>query len=497
MVTGLNIPTYYDLKNSASTPVTGESKATRRLVGIFASAEFAYAGTLFLNFTARNDKSSTLPKASSSFFYPGATLSYLFSENLPASARRVITFGKLRLAYGKTGNDASPYMVKPYYLQASAYNEFGNLLLPMGGVNGYTLGDRLGNSHLHPEISTEYELGANVGFLDSRIMVDVACYHRTSDGQIFALAIDPATGYRAQNSNLGKISNKGVEALLSLIPVKLRNLSWTLSASFSKNNSRVESLPKELGGEIGIDGFSSSATSINMVVREGHAVGEFKVTVPKRTPDGKIVVNSVNGCPVASPDLGYVGNVNFDFEGGVSNVVKYRELSLSVDVDIRQGGLMYSRTKSICYFTGNAKQTAYNSRNPFVVKNSVNEVTDAGGNVTGYVENTTPVDIINMYQYFGSGEDKLEENNLVPRSYVKLRNVSVSYDLPAAWIKATPLKGVKLSVFGSNLLLWTPAQNTFIDPEVTSFGNDFKSYLGEYSAHPTTRRYGFNLTVRF
>ncbi|MDR1341958.1 MAG: SusC/RagA family TonB-linked outer membrane protein [Prevotellaceae bacterium] len=496
-VTGLSIPTYYDLKNSAAMPVTSEAKAVRRLVGVFASVELAYGGTLFLNFTARNDKSSTLPKASSSFFYPGATLSYLFSENLPASVRQVITFGKLRLAYGKTGNDADPYMVKPYYLQASAYNEFGNLLLPMGGVNGYTLGDRLENQRLRPEISTEYEVGANVGFFDSRIMVDVACYSRVSDGQIFALSVDPATGYRAQNSNLGKVSNRGVEAVLSLIPVKTRNFSWTLSANFSKNYSRVESLPDEMGGEIRVAGFGSAAMSVDMVVREGHPVGEFKVTVPRRTPDGKIVVNSITGLPLASPTFGYVGSVNFDCEGGLSSTIKYREFSLSADVDIRSGGLMYSRTKSIAYFTGNAKQTAYNSRNPFVLENSVNEVLDAGGNVTGYVENTTPVTITNMPLYFGDGEDKLAENDLIPRSYVKLRNVSVGYDLPAAWVKATPLKGVRLSVFGSNLLLWTPAQNTFIDPEVTSFGNDFRSYIGEYSANPTTRRYGFNLTVRF
>ncbi|MDR0414224.1 MAG: SusC/RagA family TonB-linked outer membrane protein [Prevotellaceae bacterium] len=496
-VAGLNIPTHYDLKNSASMPTVSEAKAVRRLVGVFASVELAYNGLLFLNLTARNDNSSTLPQANSSFFYPGATLSYLFSENLSAEARRVMNFGKLRVAYGRTGNDASPYMVKPYYLQTSAYNEFGDLSLPMNGVNGYTLGDRMGNPSLRPEISTEYEAGANVGFFDSRITMDVAGYYRVSDGQILALAIDPATGYRAQNSNLGKISNRGVEALLSLTPVKGRNFLWTITANFSKNSSRVESLPKDLGGEIRVAGFGSTSTSVDMVVREGSPVGEFKVTVPKRAPDGRVVVNHITGLPLASPVLGYVGKVNFDFEGGLSSTVKFRGLSLSADFDVRQGGLMYSRTKSITYFTGNAMQTTYNGRNPFVLANSVNEVTDKNGVVTGYVENTTPVTIGDMGQYFGDGEDKLAEHNLIPRSYAKLRNVSISYDLPESWIRATPLKGVRLSVFGSNLLLWTPAKNTFIDPEVTSFGNDFRSYLGEYSANPTTRRYGFNLMVRF
>ncbi len=223
-----------------ATPTVSEPVSKRRLVGVFANVELGYDNFLFLTLTARNDKSSTLPEGNNSFFYPGATLSYIFSEHLPESVRRIVNFGKLRLAYGKTGNDADPYMVKPYYLQASAYNEFGNLTLPMNSINGYTLGNILGNVNLQPEISTEYEIGANISFLNSRIILDASYYNRMSDGQIFELSIDPATGYTSQNTNLGKLSNKGVELLVSVVPVRTKEFSWTLSMNYSKNNGKVE-----------------------------------------------------------------------------------------------------------------------------------------------------------------------------------------------------------------------------------------------------------------
>lgn len=450
---------------------------------------------LYLTVSARNDWSSTLPVQNRSFFYPGVTGSFLFSEVLPESIKNIITFGKVRAAWGKTGNDASPYMVNPVYGQAGASGYWGSYTFPFvgSGFNAYSLGNTLGSNTLSPEMTTEYEFGLNMAFFNNRISFDAAYYNRNTDKQIYSLNMDPASGYTYQNTNLGKVENKGVELLVNVTPIETKDFSWDISWNFTKNWSKVLSLPEEMGGEALIYGFSGG-TGMYAVV--GEPVGVFKSEVPQYTEDGKIVVNSQTGLPVAAEGLQIVGDMNYDYTMGVSTTLRYKGISLSADLDIRKGGLMYSRTKDITYFTGNAIQTAYNDRNPFIIPNSVNAVTDANGNTT-YVENTTALDNTNIYNYWEAGGSDLESGFLVDKSYVKLRSVVLSWSLPKKWLAKTFLGDVKLSLYGNNLFIWTPSSNTFIDPELTSFGNDLEGAFGEYSANPSSRRYGFNVSVKF
>ena len=182
---------------------------------------------------------------------------------------------------------------------------------------------------------------------------------------------------------------------------------------------------------------------------------------------------------------------------GFGTTLTYKGLSLTANLDIRRGGLLYSRTKDITYFTGNAIQTAYNSRNPFIVPNSVQQVgTDADDNPI-YAENTTPLDETGIFTYWDAGGADLDRAFLVDKSYVKLRSVVLSWQLPAKWFAKTFLSGMTLSAFGNNLFLWTPKSNTFIDPETTTFGNDLEGNYGEFSANPSSRKFGFNVQVKF
>jgi hypothetical protein len=184
--------------------------------------------------------------------------------------------------------------------------------------------------------------------------------------------------------------------------------------------------------------------------------------------------------------------MNYDYEMGISTTLKYKGVSLGIDFDIRQGGLMYSRTKDINYFTGNVIQTAYNDRNTFIIPNSVNKLADGT-----YEENTTPVTSEDVYKYWGDGATDMGSAFLIDKSYVKLRSVILGWDLPQSWLRNTPLQAVKLSAYGNNLAVWTPASNTFIDPELTSFGNDLRGKYGEWTANPSSRKFGFNLMVKF
>ena len=489
----LDIPTWYNLTNSAKIPTVTTDVWKRRLFGAFGQVDLAWKNMLYLTGTARNDWSSTLPKANRSFFYPGVTSSFIFTELLPSDVTSWFTFGKVRAAYGKTGNDAGVYMVDPVFKQGLAdASGWGEVNFPLNGVNAFSQGNTLGNANLSPEITTEYEFGTNLAFFKGRISLDASYYNRNSDKQIFSLNMDPASGYLKQNMNLGKIQNKGVELLLTVRPVQTKDFSWDVSCNFTKNISKVISLPKELGGISQLYGLTGS-TSMYAIV--GQPLGVFKAEVPKRDPQGNIVVNSKTGLPVAADSFAIIGNMNYKFEMGLSTTFKYKSVSLGIDFDIRQGGLMYSRTKDINYFTGNAIQTTYNNRNPFIVPNSVNEVT-VGGKTT-YVTNTTAISSSDITNYWGAGGSDMGSYSLIDKSYVKLRSVVLSWDLPNSWFRKTPLQEVRISAYGNNLLLWTPATNSFIDPETSSFGNDLNGKFGEYTANPSTRRFGFNLMVKF
>ncbi|MBP5562342.1 MAG: SusC/RagA family TonB-linked outer membrane protein [Muribaculaceae bacterium] len=490
-VTNLTIPTWYNLSNSAEIPTVEQYQWKRRYLGVFLAAQADWKNMVFLTVNLRNDWSSTLPKGNRSFFYPGLTASWLFSELLSNEAKNTLTYGKLRLAWGKTGNDASVYMTNSVYGQAGASSSgWGSSNFPFTktGTNAYTVGNTLGSQNLSPEMTTEFEAGLQMAFFQNRLSFDFSYYNRNTDKQIFSLNMDPATGYTYQNMNLGKVRNRGVELLVSVTPVKIKDFQWDLSWNFTKNNSKVISLPEELGGSSLIYGFSAG-TGLYAIV--GEPLGVFKAYVPQMTEDGKVVCDNA-GLPIQDPDQKIIGSINNKYQMGFSTTFRYKGVSLSASLDIRKGGVMFSRTKDIMYFTGNAIQTAYNNRNPFIVPNSVQ--VDGDGN---YVENTTYLDPTNIYNYWNNGGRDLDAAFLVDKSYVKLRSVVLSWDLPSKWFAKTFLTGVSVSAFGNNLFLWTPSSNTFIDPEMTSFGNDLEGNFGEYSANPSSRKFGFNVKVKF
>ena len=185
---------------------------------------------------------------------------------------------------------------------------------------------------------------------------------------------------------------------------------------------------------------------------------------------------------------------------GITNNLSYKGISLGFTFDIREGGLMYSRTKEMMYFTGTAPETIFNDRQPFIVPNSVVQVdVDENGNPV-YAENTVPIEVgSTLHTYWGQtqGGGEFNKKFLVDKSFVKLRELSISYSLPASLLSKTPFGSVQISLIGRNLFIWTPEENDFIDPESTTFGNDLEADYGEYSATPTVRSMGVNLRLTF
>lgn len=487
-VTGLDIPGFYNLSNSSNTPVINEYFWKRRIFGVFASVDIAYQNFLYATVTARNDYSSTLPSKNNSFFYPSATLAFAFSEILPSSIKDVITFGKARIAYGQAGNDADVYVLDPSFVQSNIYNPFRNLNFPLNGQNAFEVGNLLGNLALTPELSTEFEVGLEMSFFQNRFGFELSYYDKVSNHQIYPLGLAPSTGYTSQTTNLGEISNKGIEALINITPVKTSDFQWDMTINYSKNNNKLVSLPEELGEKIGIGGTSA----IGFVAVVGQPIGLFELTVPQKTESGQIIVNPSSGRPVANNEKAIISKADHDYSIGIGNTLKYKNLAVSFDFDVRQGGLMYSRTADINYFVGNIPQTTYNNRNTFIIPNSV---VDNGDGT--YSENTTPISKEDMDDYWADGGSLLDESFLLPKSFVKLKRLSITYNLPQKWFHNLPIEGAALTAFGNNLLLWTPADNNLIDPEVTTFGNELAGKYGEFTANPSTRSLGVNLKLNF
>ena len=489
---------FWQLSNGATRTSLGESQSKRRLIGLFGDVTVGWKDMLYLDLTARNDWSSTLPRGANSYFYPGVTASWIFTELIPKNA--ILSFGKLRAAYGMTGNDASVYLTNPLFVQAFANGYYYSSMIdfPVNGVNAFQQDAVLGSSTLRPEMTSEAEIGLNLQFLGGRLGLDATYYHRITDDQIFTLPVDPATGYSSMVTNFGKVRNQGVELVLNTTPVKTKNVRWDLNFNFAVNKNKVLSLPEELdGGKSVIRSFSAGNDAVYVYAEVGKPLGEFYTYLPQYNADGKIIVDA-NGQPVLGTDVEDTGkNMQNKWTGGVNTSLSLYGVTLSAVLDVRVGGYMFSRTKNLMQFTGNGIATLYNSRNPFVIPNSV---VDNGDGT--YSDNTTPLYLYNSsYQdYFNDyGAAAGGEFYLLDRSFAKLRNLSLTWELPKKWVDKIRLENIAITAYVNNVFTWTAKSNLYIDPETTSYASygDLAAQFGELYSNPTSRVYGLNLNVKF
>ena len=496
---------FWQLSNGATRTSLAENHMKRRLVGLFGDISVGWDNFIYLDFTARNDWSSTLPKGNNSFFYPGVTLSGIFTKFIKPNP--VLTFGKIRPAYGKTGNDASPYYTATNYLQAYTNGYYGNDIIkfPFNAQNAFMASSTSGSSTLRPEMTSEFEVGTNLKFFGGRIDIDASYYHRTTTDQIFTLPVDPSTGYSSQVINFGKVRNQGVELAINTIPVQTPNFTWELGLNFSKNYNKVISMPSSLeGGKVTIDYFSAGDDAVYLYAEEGKPLGTFYTYRPQFVTDkespyyGAPIVDS-NGQPVLSDEIEYTGwNMNHSWTGGITTAFTAYGVTLSAAFDIRMGGKMFSRTKNLMQFTGNGKVTEQNERRPFIIPNSVIDNGDGT-----YSENTNPIYIANgsFQDYFNNyGYGHGGEAYLMDRSYCKVRNISLSWNLPKKWLKTIYLNEVVLTAYVNNPFIWTAKGNRYVDPETAtsmSSTSDLATGFGELYCNPSCRTFGLNLKVNF
>ncbi|HMK06560.1 MAG TPA: TonB-dependent receptor, partial [Flavobacterium sp.] len=493
-ITNLDIPNFYELSNSAVKPQVLQNDNIRRSFSVFGSLEASFKNRLFLTVTGRNDWTSTLPPGANSYFYPSVSLSGVIIDTNNY-------FFKLRGSFAEIGNDTAPYQTADALTSGNSFLGFGNIFLPIAGVNGYENQANLANPNLKPERTKEFEVGFETQLFNKRVNLDAALYEKTTRDLLFARPLAPSTGYTSQTDNILDVQNRGVELVLTVVPVRTTNITWDFTTTFTKNESEVTHIK---GGVEKINLASDYSVTFNAV--KGQPLGVFSAFVPQQNAAGQYIVDPLSGYYKISSDEQIIGNSQRDFVMGLKNRVSYKNLTLAFGIDWKEGGEMYSYTKRLSHFTGNGIETTYNDRNTWIIPNSVIEVTDASGNVTGYAENTTAINTTSGV-VDGSGNSTdfwnpqnnpgIEQGHVIDKTFVRLRDVSLTYNFPSETVKRLGLVNASFSIYGKNLAMWTPDENPYIDPELSTFGDGLLSEQGEFGANPSQRAFGASLKLTF
>ena len=492
-VGGLFIPELYTLSNAPSNSSLTE-QTWKRVNSLYGSASFGWRSMIYVDVTARNDWSSTLPESDNSYFYPSVSVSWVFSELKPLKEAKWLTFGKIRGGWAKVGNDTDPYNILRRYanmLDADGYPyQFGSLAM-------YTLPTTLNNPKLRPETTKSWELGAELKFINNRIGLDFTYYSKNTIDQILPVAISGATGYSFKLMNAGEISNKGIEAMLTLVPIRYKDkFEWTLTGNFGKNKNDVVSLTEGIENlQLGVGPFN---ISVNALV--GQPYGQLMGTDFIYDANGNKVVDQ-DGRYLKTSDVRALGSVLPDWNLGIGNQFKIFGFKLGCLIDIQHGGHFFSTTKMWGTYSGILAASAEGTmREDGVVIDAPVAKYDANGDLlynadgeTVQVEDNWNTTVLDARIYCSDFYDGPAAQNVLDASYVKLRELTLSYTIPTKY--TGPVHNLNIGLYGRNLATWGVAMKG-IDPEsaTTSAGN----VQGiEGACLPSLRNFGFNISFNF
>jgi len=470
--------------STGSTPIREEANYMLNLQSVAGSVDIAFRSLFNASVNLMNEWSPAFPGEKKSYFSPAVTGEFNVTELFPSG--NILTFGRIRASYGRMGNIPRPDKI--YSLFNQGLNSYYKGSRPWAdSAWSYNLGDLTAGNDLKQEITSEWEAGIDLDFFRDRLSLDMTYYHRTTDQLIWP----DAAGLL---QNLGKVTNCGFEGYLAVKPIVSEMFSWEIGVNLTRNYNNLESLNGQLDSAVLFKLTDPGGQHIEWLAIPGMPVGVYKARGVLRTSEGKMVVDR-NGLPVADDELTVIGNSQSKYSGGISNRISYKNLSLSFLIDFRKGGIMYSRTKEISRWAGTAKATLYNDRKPFIIPNSVVDVGQDGETV--YVDNTKPIDNLTLATFWGNGGFEMDGGPFIDRSYIRLHEAVVSYNVPDRFFGKIPVDELIFSVVGHNLLLFTPSGQDYIDPEVTTFGNGLLSGFGEYGAQPSVRSVMFKMKVCF
>ncbi|MEZ4971905.1 MAG: SusC/RagA family TonB-linked outer membrane protein [Cyclobacteriaceae bacterium] len=455
-------------------------KERRTWVGAYFDAGLGYKNFLYLNVTGRNDWVSTLEKENRTLFYPGVSASFIPTAAFPGFAAGVLDFLKLRAGYGTSANFPDPYNTRPVLNTNSVYQ-----VDALGTVSSQGLDRTLANPDLKPERQTELEFGIEAQALDNRAKLDLSFYNRAAKDQILTQTLDPATGYEQTLINAGEISNKGIEAGVTITPVRSNAVTWNVRVNWTRNVSEVVSLP-EGSKEILISGF----TNLGNFAIEGQPFNVIQATYGLKDANGTSLITA-NGDYAISPEIGIIGNPNPQWLGSLINDVTWKGITFSFQWDYVQGGDTYSFSAATMVARGTAKELEdFDPRLPLIIPGVLQS--------DGVTPNNIPMPPSQFF--FGNSiiGSNANDTGIFDSSRIRLREVSLSYNIPQSIISKLSIRSANISLVGNNM--WYRAINapkySKVDFDRTAFGVANGAGF-DFLGGPSAKRYGVNLRLTF
>ncbi|MBI1780301.1 MAG: SusC/RagA family TonB-linked outer membrane protein [Sphingobacteriales bacterium] len=476
----LVIPNFFNISNRLGNPTVGEYKEETRLMGIFGDLTVGYKNYLFLHGSLRNDWNSILSESNRSYLYPAVDAAFVFTDAIPAfKNQNILNFGKLRVAHSLTAQAS----IGAYALQ-NTFNVGGGF--PFGGVAGYSVNGSYANPNIKNELSTDNEIGLELGFLKNRFNISAAYYSTHTTNQTIPIGISSTTGYIQAYVNSGEMDNSGVELDLKITPLlKTKDgLRWDIGVNFAYNKNTVV----DAGSQYGL---TQVALSGNSIAKVGLPYGQVQTNDWKRDPQGRIIVSATTGYPILDPTPKLFGTSNAPTKVGFNTTLSYKGFTFNALMDGRFGAVIFNSLGSSMDFTGVSAYSAQSGRQPFVIPNS----SYLSG--TTYVPNTNILTKDGNLSFWANIWNTAGSNYVNSADFWKLREISLAYTFPRKLI--APLKVVNnlsLAVVGRNLITWKAKGNVWSDPEfANTTGN--ATGLTDINQLPPTKFYGFNLTVTF
>jgi TonB-linked SusC/RagA family outer membrane protein len=454
----------YNTGNAATTYPAYQYDERRQVNSLYGQTQFALNDYFFVDVTGRNDWSSTLPKGNNSYFYPSVSSSLVFTDMLPAMKIGPLSYGKLRGAWTRVGNDADPYLLALTYASNPAY----------GSNPRFTLPSTVTNPELKPEQTQAWEIGTELSFLDGRAGLDFTYYNKRTTDQILTAGVAPSSGYTFAAVNAGELSNKGVELQLTVTPVKMSNsFTWDVTANYAHNKNKLESLY----GQSTTYPIGSKFFNVGIEARLGEPFGSIVGYGYRRDANGTQIYNAA-GLPQRTATTQIIGNIQPKWTGGLVNTFRYGSFDLSGQLDARIGGQLWSATNLFGTYAGILESTVVGR--------------DTGIVISGVLADGTPITRrVEAETYNKDGLYRIDENFVYDASFVKLRELRVGWAVPASLTRMASGYKFNVALVGRNL--WTHSNAPNIDPETAfSAGNQQGIEFGQL---PATRSLGFQVNV--
>jgi TonB-linked SusC/RagA family outer membrane protein len=481
--TKLAAPDLYTLSNSKDPLESANEFKRLRVYSGFASAQVGFRSWAFLNLTGRNDWSSTLSAGKRSYFYPSITASVVLTEALKVESR-TLSFLKVRGGWSEVGSDADPYQLVTTYNIQQAFN--GNPIQVSSTTKN--------NPDIRPERTQSTEVGLEAGFLKNRLSVDIALYNTNSVDQILNVQTSVASGFSSQIINAGKINNKGVEVQLNATPVKRGGFKWDAGLNYAVNRSKVVALDDE--GLL--TRYVIGAAGPQIIAAVGERYGAIYGVAYRRNEKGDILVGN-NGLPLRDPNNKILGYFTPDWTGALSSTFSYKNLSLSVLLDASFGASLYSGSAATGVRAGVYANTVFGRSAEFgglTWTDNNGNVRDDGVVFQGVNENTgQPNDVKISAQSYYNASNGIHERYIYDASYVKLRDVSLSYTFDSKALQKFGLNSLTVAAVGHNLAILFRDKDLNVDPEIALNTGNVQGV--EALTRPTTRSFGVNIKFNF